>query len=136
MRKRVWVALAVLAAVVFLVCVYTHAQTATQHGILVKWNAVTTDANGNALATGTVVTYDVWRGTAAAGPFTQVNTIAVSGTSYLDPSSGLSNSTTYFYEVTATDTGGQGNPSTAFQVAVTTFPVNPGVPTGVSATVQ
>lgn len=112
------------------------AQSATQHGIALTWVAPTTDANGNALPAGTVLTYDVWRATASAGPFTQINSSPVSGTSYLDPASGLAANTTYFYEVTAIDAGGQGAPSAQASVSVTTFPVNPGAPSGCSGKVQ
>lgn len=108
----------------------TLGQTATPHGIALTWTAPTTDANGNALPSGTVLTYDVWRATSAAGPFTQINSSAVTTTSYLDPSSGLTVGTSYTYEVTAIDTGGDGSPSNAFTITPTAFPVNPGAPSG------
>jgi cellulose 1,4-beta-cellobiosidase len=47
--------------------------------------------------------YNIKRGTANAGSYTTVGTL--SGTSYMD--SGLTNGTTYYYVVTAVNTGGQ-----------------------------
>lgn len=45
------------------------------------------------------VTYNVYRGTASAGPFTQINSSAVTGTTYADTT--VQAGQTYYYVVTA-----------------------------------
>lgn len=126
--------LALLVAVAWLTTLAC-GQTATPHGITLKWNAVTTDANGNPLPTGTVVTYLVWRATSASGPFTQITPTPISATSYLDPAAGLTLGQAYTYEVQAVDTGGDGNPSASATATAPSggFPIDPGAPTGLSA---
>lgn len=111
-----------------------NAQSPTTHGVALTWTAPTVDANGNALNPGTVVTYDVWRATVQAGPFTQINSAPVSTNSYNDPASGLT-AGTYYYEITAKDSGGEGAPSNEATVTISTFPVNPGAPSGCAAKV-
>jgi len=115
-----------------------HAQVATQHGVNLTWKAPTTDANGNTLPAGTVLTYNVWRANSAAGPFTQINSAPVTTAAYLDPAAGISAGATCVYEVTTLDTGGQGNPSATATVVVPAggFPVNPGTATAVAAAMQ
>ena len=49
----------------------------------------------------TVVGYNVYRGTVAGGPYTQVNSSLVNGTTYSDTT--VAPGTTYFYVVTAVD---------------------------------
>jgi fibronectin type 3 domain-containing protein len=48
-----------------------------------------------------VVGYNVYRGTVAGGPYTQVNSSLVNGTTYSDTT--VASGTTYFYVVTAVD---------------------------------
>jgi hypothetical protein len=65
--------------------------------------APTTDALGNALPTGTVLTYNVYRSTVAGS-----ETLYKSGLtapSYVD--TGLTPGVTYFYQMTAVDSGGE-----------------------------
>lgn len=139
MKRSIFVLLLLVLAVLCLPAA-ARAQTATPHGIKVTCTAPTTDVNGNALPSGTVLTFDFWRATSAAGPFTQVNSSPVSGCAFLDPPSDFpaNPAGTYVYEVTAIDTGGQGNPSATVTAVVPSagFPVNPGSPTAVTATVQ
>lgn len=141
-RKSLFPIAALAAAALFGAAPAARAQTATAHGVSLTCTAPTTDANGNALAAGTVLTYDFWRSTSASGPFTQINASPVTGCAYLDPASDFAAGTaaagTYYYEVTAIDTGGQGAPSAAATVTVpsTGFPVDPGAPTGVAGKVQ
>ena len=59
------------------------------------------DANGEPDLDG----YNVYRGTAAGGPYTQLNASLVTATSYGD--TGLQNGTTYYYVVSAVNTSAQ-----------------------------
>ncbi len=60
--------------------------------------SLTWNANGESDLDG----YNVYRGTASGGPYTQLNGVSVTSPSYLD--TGVTNGTTYFYVVTAVDT--------------------------------
>ncbi len=72
-------------------------------GVLVSWSAVTTNSDSSAISD--LLGYEVYRDTSAGGSFTtQVNTADVLTTSFTD--STVSVGTTYYYKVTAADTGG------------------------------
>jgi fibronectin type 3 domain-containing protein len=75
--------------------------------------------------------YNVHRSTTPGGPYTKVNGPVVSASDYLD--TGLSNGTTYYYVVTAVDTGSNesGNSSEA---GATPAATPPAAPTGLIAT--
>jgi hypothetical protein len=66
-----------------------------QHFVDLSWNA----------STSVVVGYNVYRSTTSGGPYTKLNSALVPTTAYTDSSvqSGL----TYFYVVTAVDSGGR-----------------------------
>jgi hypothetical protein len=76
--------------------------SASSGQITVSWTAPTTNADGTALTD--LLGYEVYRSTSAGGTFTQVNTSDVSGVSYVDSTVVAGN--TYYYKVTAADTGG------------------------------
>lgn len=97
----------------------------TPHGVLVQWTA----------STSTVVGYNVYRGTSASGPFTKLTASPVTGTSYLDPTTDLTISTSYVYQVTAVDSNGDESVASnqATVTTPTTFPTNPNPPSGCSA---
>ena len=61
----------------------------TTRTVNLSWTASTT----------TGVTYNVWRGATSAGPFSQLNTSAISGLTYADSTAVVGN--TYTYYVTA-----------------------------------
>jgi len=65
--------------------------TYNTHGVTLNWVASTTPN----------VSYNVYRGTASAGPFTQVNSSPISGTTYTD--SAVQAGQTYYYVATAVD---------------------------------
>jgi hypothetical protein len=65
--------------------------------------------------------YNVYRGTATGGPYTQINTSLVTGHTYAD--SGLTNGTTYYYVVKAVDTSNNAS-GNSNQASAT--PTNPG----------
>ncbi|MBI2484795.1 Ig-like domain-containing protein, partial [Candidatus Uhrbacteria bacterium] len=72
--------------------------------IVVSWTAVTTNVDSSPITD--LVGYEVYRDTSSGGSFsTQVNTSDVTGTSFTDDTASVG--TTYFYKVTAADTGGQ-----------------------------
>lgn len=50
--------------------------------------------------------YNVKRGTAAGGPYTNLNTEIIAGTTYTDPAANLDSGPQYYYVVTAVDTSG------------------------------
>ena len=73
------------------------------------------------------VTYNIKRSTVFGGPYTQIT--SVSGTDYTDIN--LSESTTYYYVVSAANSVGQSGDSA--QAAVTTLAAPPAAPSGLSA---
>jgi fibronectin type 3 domain-containing protein len=118
--------LAVLITILLVGFPRVHAQTA--HGVLVSWTAPT----GSDAAVG----YFVFRGTSSSGPFTQIDTMQDTTTTYLDATAPTS--TTLFYYAVAVDANGnQSAPSNIATVTTpATFPSNPGSPSGCSAKVQ
>lgn len=107
------------------------AQTGTQHGIALTWNAVTVASGEPALAG-----YNVYKGVGGA-PTVKINTALVVGTSYLDPNSDLTAGTSYEYDVTAVDVNG--NESAASNITTITpavLIVNPPAPSGCSGKLQ
>ncbi len=67
---------------------------APQHNVSLSWNA----------STSTVVGYNVYRGTQNGGPYVAVNSAPEASTSYVDNS--VTAGQTYYYVVTAVDSGG------------------------------
>ena len=76
--------------------------------------------------------YNVKRATVSGGPYTTIAT-GVTGTTYND--TGLAASTTYYYVVSAVNTGGE-SPNSAQASATTQAASLPPVPTGLTATAQ
>ena len=66
------------------------------YSVLLKWTA---SSSSN------ISGYNMYRGPAASGPFTQINTSLISGTTYTDNS--VTDGQTYYYEATAVDTSEQ-----------------------------
>ena len=66
------------------------------HTVQLSWTA-STSSNING--------YNLYRGTSASGPFTQINPSLISNTSYTDNS--VVDGTTYYYEATAVDSNNQ-----------------------------
>jgi subtilase family serine protease len=75
-----------------------------------------------------ITSYDIYRGTSSNGEVLVHS--GVTGTSYTD--SGLTNGTTYYYEVTAVNGVGEGGRSN--EAVATPAPGVPGAPTGLQAT--
>ncbi len=94
------------------------AATAADSRVTLSWNPVTT-------ATG----YFVYRGTSSAGPFARLNASAVAQTSWVDTA--VTNGTTYWYEVTASNAAGESAPTEA--VSATPQLSAPVAPTGLVA---
>ncbi|MFC1957566.1 carboxypeptidase regulatory-like domain-containing protein [Chloroflexota bacterium] len=76
--------------------------TAGNGQVALSWTAPTTSADGTALTD--LLGYEIYRATSAGGTYSQVNTTDVTTNSYSDTS--VSNGTTYYYQVTTADTGG------------------------------
>lgn len=95
------------------------AQTTLQHTIILTWNASTTSG----------ATYNVYRATVSGGPYTKINTSAVTTTTYTDANGAAG--TKYFYVVTAVDAGGFESPFS--NEASATFLALPAAPTGLAA---
>lgn len=89
------------------------------HSVTLNWVAP---------AGSTVTSYNIKRGTSAAGPFTQIGTSAT--TSFVDTN--VTEGQTYFYDVTAVNTAGEGAASNTASASVP-FLV-PGAPTNLVAT--
>ncbi len=68
--------------------------------------------------------YDVYRSTAAAGPFTRLTAAAQAATAYTDR--GVTAGTTYWYQVTASNPGGTSARSAAVSAAVPAAPAPAG----------
>lgn len=106
-----------------------HSQAASPHGVLISWTASTTPG----------VTYNVYRAPSTGGMCGAYVLITsnVTGTSYGDLSSGLSNSTSYCYEVDAMESGALSGPSNVATITTpATWPSNPLPPSGCTATAQ
>jgi hypothetical protein len=65
-----------------------------QHSVILSWTASSSSG----------VQYFAYRGTASGGPYTKLNSSSISSTSYTD--SAVQSGNTYFYVVTAVDSGG------------------------------
>ncbi len=104
------------------------AATGSNGSVLVTWSAVTTNADSSAISD--LAGYEVYRDTSSSGSFTtQLNSSDISGTSYSDTTAAVG--TTYFYKVTAADTGGQESAkSSAASGAATSGGVNIGTSGG------
>jgi fibronectin type 3 domain-containing protein len=103
------------------------AQTGTQHGIQLTWNAVTVASGEPALAG-----YNMYR-TVGSGAPVKLNTSPIVGTSYLDPNADLTAGTAYSYDVTAVDVNGDESASSnVFTITPTVLIVNPPAPSGCS----
>ncbi|GHV80194.1 hypothetical protein AGMMS49944_19850 [Spirochaetia bacterium] len=92
--------------------VYASAVSSSSSGITVSWGAVTTAAG-----------YRIYRST-ESGSYTQVGTVSHPTTSYTD--TGLSSNTTYYYKVSAYNSGGESTQSSYKSAATLTD-----APTGV-----
>lgn len=98
------------------------ASSVSDHALALSWDSVTGAAG-----------YNIYRGGAAAGPFTKLNASPQSGTSYAD--AGLASGTTYSYQVRATDSGGsEGAASAVLDVTTTGLPPAIPAPTGLAIT--
>jgi hypothetical protein len=103
----------------------------TQHGVSLTWAASSscTVAAGNG--------YNVKRSTTTGGPYTPVNTtpptVPCGVGSFLDPASGLTSGTKYFYVVTALVGGVE---SVNSNEASVTFLLQPNPPSSLSAISQ
>ncbi|MEK7094773.1 MAG: carboxypeptidase regulatory-like domain-containing protein [Patescibacteria group bacterium] len=77
--------------------------TSATGAIRLNWTATTLNADATTMTD--LAGYEIYRDTSSGGSFTtQVNTSDVVGTTYLDES--VADGTTYFYKITAGDTGG------------------------------
>lgn len=74
--------------------------------------------------------YNVYRSGSMGSQGTKLNSAPISNNSYVD--TGVTNGTTYYYEVTAVNAGGESSAST--QQSATPQVATPGQPTGLSAT--
>lgn len=75
----------------------------TRGQVVITWDAVTTNADASAISD--LAGYEIYRDTSSGGSFTtQVNESDIEGTTFTDTT--VTNGTTYFYKVTAADTGG------------------------------
>lgn len=104
----------------------------TQHGVQLTFTPSTTSG----------VTYFIYRGTTSGGPYTALfqTSIACSGTTsctYLDPASGLTVSTTYYYVATAVSGSDESAYSNQASVATpASFQTNPTGPTSLAGAVK
>ena len=96
-------------------------QNGTSHSISLNWTASTTSG----------VTYTVYRGTVAGGPYTKLAS-GVAAVTYADTSG--AGGTKYFYVVTAVDA--KGNESAYSNEANATMLTNPNPPAGLQAVAQ
>lgn len=81
-------------------------QTPTQHYVDMAWNPSTSN----------VIGYYIYRSTVSGGPYTQLNTSPVSGTTYTD--STVVSGATYYYVIRAVDASGAQSPNSAQVSAV------------------
>jgi len=69
----------------------------TSYSVALSWmTSPSPDAAGN-----TIIGYNIFRSTANAGPYTQLNSILIAGTTYADTT--VADGTTYYYVITAVD---------------------------------
>jgi fibronectin type 3 domain-containing protein len=115
------VSLSVPAPVVVPIAPAAPSATLASGAISVTWGAVSG-------ATG----YDVYRATASAGPFTKLTSSSQTGTSYRDAS--VAAGTTYWYQVTASNSAGTSTPSAAVSISVPVPVVVPAAPAAPTAT--
>src|SRR5690242_18447489 len=111
----------VVAILVVLVSPRWNAGAQSQHAIVVSWTASTTAG----------VSYNVYRGTAAGGPYAKLNGAPQSALAYTDASG--AGGTKYFYVIRAFDgvvESGNSNEVSA------TFLANPAPPTALGASAQ
>jgi hypothetical protein len=66
------------------------------HSVVLNWTASTSTS---------IIGYNMYRGTSASGPFSQINPSLIPGLSYTDKS--VVDGTTYYYEATAVDSNNQ-----------------------------
>jgi len=92
--------------------------TAGDDQVALTWTAPTTNTDSSALTD--LLGYEVYRSTSVDGTYTQVNTSDVTDTSYTDTTA--ENDSTYYYKVTAADTGGNESAKSSASDAAT--PVN------------
>jgi len=76
----------------------------TDTAVTIAWDPPTTYTDGSPLPAANIQSFTVYRATSLGGTKTQVTTVPGTTTSYADTSLGAD--TTYYYWVTATDTGG------------------------------
>lgn len=94
----------------------------------VTFTAPTLQADGTAIPTGTTLTYNVYQGTASG---TEVKVASGVAGSPITITTGLTSATTFYWYVTAVDSGGE---SAASNEACKTFPASP--PGTVTITIQ
>jgi hypothetical protein len=138
-RNIIGLALAGLLCLFIIIPRHFNGQTATTHGVLVSWVAPT------AVSGVTITGYAIWRAPESGttcGTFSQVGTASGAATlSWNDPTSDLSVSASYCYEVQTLGTNSAGATQSAAspQATVTTpasWPANPSAPSSCTAKVQ
>jgi hypothetical protein len=91
--------------------ILTLSVASTSYSVALSWTAPT-EAAGN-----TIVGYNIFRSTASAGPYTQLNSGLIAGTTYADTT--VADGTTYYYLTTAVDSSdAQSGYSNQAQVAI------------------
>jgi len=109
--------------------------TAGNSQVALSWTAPTTNTDSSAITD--LAGYNVYSSTASGGPYTQLNTGAVTGATYT--ATGLTNGTAYYFVVRAYDNESPVNTSADSAEATATpavgaTPTTPNPPTGVTAT--
>lgn len=129
--KRTWFGLALL--ILMLGCFFlprsTKSQSASPHGILLSWTPSSTSG----------VTYNIYRASSTSGVCGSYALISSGGAalSYSDLASGLSNSTSYCYEVDAVVGSELSGPSNVATVTTpATWAANPAPPSNCTAATQ
>jgi len=117
---------------ILLFCTYT---CTAQHVVKLSWTAPTADVNGNPLTGSEALTgYNVYRSTSQAGPFTKLNTSAITTPSYTD--STVVNGVTYWYTITALDPTESAQTGPAGPAVIPNTNVAPNNPTTIIIQVQ
>jgi hypothetical protein len=139
MQSSRWYRKAIFVALLFFLIfpLPDFGQVGTTHGVLVSWTPSTTAG---------VTGYNVYRviGTGVPGPNQLITSAPVTGTSYLDPASGLSSTSTYTYYATAVVVTGTGATQTINESGISNgstvtdpqFPPTVTPPTGCNTKVQ